>query len=136
MSEAAELDRAVAKTDCESEVARLRLELLDMQRRLEQHPFPLLVVFGGVDAAGQSETVHLLNEWMDPRWIVNRAFDAPSQDERDRSLVVSTGELDQGRVRQRARPDPLDRAGAMTARVQGIAACGPAAVPAPGSPTR
>jgi polyphosphate kinase 2 (PPK2 family) len=28
--------------------------------------------------------VHLLNEWMDPRWIVNRAFDEPSQDERER----------------------------------------------------
>jgi polyphosphate:AMP phosphotransferase len=84
MFEAAELDRAVAKTDYESEVARLRLELFDMQRRLEQHSFPLVVLFGGVDAAGKSETVHLLNEWMDPRWIVNRAFDAPSEDERER----------------------------------------------------
>jgi len=28
--------------------------------------------------------VHLLNEWMDPRWIANRAFDEPSQDERER----------------------------------------------------
>jgi polyphosphate:AMP phosphotransferase len=84
MFEAAELERAVAKTDYESEVARLRLELLDLQRRLEQHPFPLIVLFGGVDAAGKSETVHLLNEWMDPRFIVNRAFEAPSQDERER----------------------------------------------------
>jgi AMP-polyphosphate phosphotransferase len=84
MFEVAELDRTVAKTDYESEVARLRLELFDMQRRLEQHPFPLIVLFGGVDAAGKSETVHLLNEWMDPRWIVNRAFDAPSQDECER----------------------------------------------------
>ena len=84
MFEAAELDRAVAKTEYGSEVARLRLELLDMQRRLERHPFPLIVLFGGVDAAGKSETVHLLNEWMDPRWIINRAFDAPSQDERER----------------------------------------------------
>jgi AMP-polyphosphate phosphotransferase len=84
MFEAAELRRAVAKADYESEVARLRLELLDLQRQLEQHPFPLIVLFGGVDAAGKSETVHLLNEWMDPRFIVNRAFEAPSQDERER----------------------------------------------------
>jgi polyphosphate:AMP phosphotransferase len=84
MFEAAELDRAVTKADYESEVDKLRLQLLDMQRRLEQHPFPLIVLFGGVDAAGKSETVHLLNEWMDPRWIVNRAFEAPTQDERER----------------------------------------------------
>jgi AMP-polyphosphate phosphotransferase len=84
MFEAAELDRAVAKADFGAEVAKLRVELLHMQRTLERHPFPLIVLFGGVDAAGKSETVHLLNEWMDPRWIVNRAFEAPSEDERER----------------------------------------------------
>jgi polyphosphate:AMP phosphotransferase len=84
MFEAAELARSVARADYDAEVATLRLELLDGQRRLERHPFPLIVLFGGVDAAGKSETVHLLNEWMDPRWIVNRAFEAPSQDERER----------------------------------------------------
>jgi polyphosphate:AMP phosphotransferase len=70
--------------DYESEVARLRLDLLEMQRRLERYPFPLIVLFFGADAAGKSETVHLLNEWMDPRWIVNYAFDAPSEEERER----------------------------------------------------
>jgi len=84
MFEAAELRREVAKMDYESEVARLRLELFELQRRLERHPFPLIVLFGGVDAAGKSETVHLLNEWMDPRWIANRAFEAPSEEERER----------------------------------------------------
>jgi AMP-polyphosphate phosphotransferase len=84
MFEAAELDRAVAKADYGAEVAKLRVELLHLQRTLEHHPFPLIVLFGGVDAAGKSETVHLLNEWMDPRWIVNRAFEAPSEDERQR----------------------------------------------------
>jgi AMP-polyphosphate phosphotransferase len=84
MFEAAELERAVAKADYESEVASLRVDLLELQRRLERHPFPLIVLFGGVDAAGKSETVHLLNEWMDPRWIANRAFEAPSEEERER----------------------------------------------------
>ena len=84
MFEAAELDRAVAKADYGAEVSKLRVELLHMQRTLERHPVPLIVLFGGVDAAGKSETVHLLNEWMDPRWIVNRAFEAPSEDERER----------------------------------------------------
>jgi polyphosphate:AMP phosphotransferase len=84
MFEAAELDRAVGKADYDFEVSKLRWELLDAQRALESSPFPLIVLFGGVDGAGKSETVHLLNEWMDPRWIVNRAFEEPSADERER----------------------------------------------------
>ena len=35
-----------------------------------------------MDGAGKSETVNLLNEWMDPRWIVTRAFGEPSDEER------------------------------------------------------
>ena len=84
MFEAAEIGRTVAKDEYEFEVSKLRWELLDLQRALERTSFPLLIVFGGVDGAGKSETVHLLNEWMDPRWIVNRAFDEPSEDERER----------------------------------------------------
>jgi polyphosphate:AMP phosphotransferase len=84
MFEAAEVGRRIGKEEYEFEVSKLRWELLDLQRTLERSSFPLIVVFGGVDGAGKSETVHLLNEWMDPRWIVNRAFDEPSQDERER----------------------------------------------------
>lgn len=84
MFEAAELGRTVGREEYAFEVSKLRWELLDLQRALAGRPFPLLVVFGGVDGAGKSETVHLLNEWMDPRWLVNRAFDEPSEDERER----------------------------------------------------
>jgi polyphosphate:AMP phosphotransferase len=84
MFEAAQLDRSVARADYAFEVSKLRWELLNAQRTLEDRPFPLIVLFGGVDGAGKSETVHLLNEWMDPRWIVNRAFEEPSEDERER----------------------------------------------------
>jgi AMP-polyphosphate phosphotransferase len=84
MFEAAELARKVTKTDYDFEVSKLRWELLDAQRILAGSPFALIVVFGGVDGAGKSETVHLLNEWMDPRWIVNQAFEEPSEDERER----------------------------------------------------
>ena len=84
MFEVAEIGRSVSKEEYESEVARLRWELLDAQRRLEGSRVPIIVLFGGVDGAGKSETVHLLNEWMDPRWLVNRAFEDPSEDERER----------------------------------------------------
>jgi polyphosphate kinase 2 (PPK2 family) len=41
-------------------------------------------VFAGVDGAGKGETVKLLNEWMDPRWIVTRAYGEPSDEEGER----------------------------------------------------
>ena len=37
-----------------------------------------------MDGAGKSETVNLLNAWMDPRWIVTQAFGDPSDEERER----------------------------------------------------
>ena len=44
----------------------------------------MIVLFAGVDTAGKSETVNLLNEWMDPRWIITRGYTEPSSDERER----------------------------------------------------
>jgi polyphosphate kinase 2 (PPK2 family) len=61
MFEAAEVRRTVAKKEYEFEVSKLRWELLDAQRTLERASFPLIVVFGGVDGAGKSETVHVLS---------------------------------------------------------------------------
>ena len=52
----------------------LRTELLEVQRQLSTREFPVIVVFAGVDGAGKGETVNLLNAWMDPRWIVTRAY--------------------------------------------------------------
>ena len=85
MLEAAEIGNAVAKKEYEARVPGLRAELLTVQRELSaQGRFPVIVVFAGVDGAGKSETVNLLNEWMDPRWIVTRAFGDPTEDEQSR----------------------------------------------------
>jgi polyphosphate:AMP phosphotransferase len=45
---------------------------------------PVLVVFAGVDGGGKGETVKVLNEWMDARWLINRAYREPSDEERER----------------------------------------------------
>ena len=50
-----------------------RIRALPSRRRLRR---------GGL--GGKSETVQLLNQWMDPRGIVNQAFDDPSEDGRER----------------------------------------------------
>jgi polyphosphate kinase 2 (PPK2 family) len=74
MFEAAELGRSISKEQFKAKIPTLRTELLETQRQLTSARFPVIVIFAGVDGAGKGETVNLLNEWMDPRWIVTRAY--------------------------------------------------------------
>lgn len=84
MFEAAELGRAVSREDYKRREPRLRAQLLEVQQRLRTAPFPVIVLFAGVDGAGKGETVNLLNAWLDPRWLVTRAFGDPSDEEQER----------------------------------------------------
>ncbi len=84
MFETVELGRKVGKAEYEEQVPALRQRLLDLQQKLRGADFPVLVVFGGVDGAGKSEMANLLAEWMDPRWIVTRAYEEPTEEERGR----------------------------------------------------
>ena len=84
MFEAAELGRTIPKDEYKARIPALRTELLEAQRELTNARFPVIVVFAGVDGAGKGETVNLLNEWMDPRWIVTRAYGEPSDEESER----------------------------------------------------
>jgi polyphosphate:AMP phosphotransferase len=83
--EAAELGRKVSKEEYRARELALRQELLEVQNALHAAAtFPVLIVFAGVDGAGKGETVNLLNAWMDPRWLVTRAFGDPSDEEAER----------------------------------------------------
>jgi polyphosphate kinase 2 (PPK2 family) len=84
MFEVAEVGRKLEKDQYKTQVPVLRAELLDAQQQLLQAPFPVIVLFAGVDAAGKSETASLLNEWMDPHWIVTRGYMDPSEEELER----------------------------------------------------
>ena len=85
MFEAVELGRKVASADYKAQVPALRGELLEVQTRLrEVRRSSVIILFGGVDGAGKSESVNLLNEWMDPRWLLTRAYGTPSDEERER----------------------------------------------------
>ncbi|RME25344.1 MAG: polyphosphate:AMP phosphotransferase [Deltaproteobacteria bacterium] len=84
MFETAEVGRRIRKRDYKEMVPHLRETLLQAQLRLRDAKVPLIVLFAGVDGAGKGEVTNLLNEWMDPRWVVTRAYEAPSEEERDR----------------------------------------------------
>lgn len=85
MFRTAELGRKVDKQEYRQREPVLREELLLVQQELRQSAaFPVLLVFAGVDGAGKAQTVNLLNAWMDPRWLVTRAYGEPSEEERER----------------------------------------------------
>ena len=85
MFESADLKHKVDKAAYLREAPSLRRALLEAQYRLKENgQFPVLIVIAGVEGAGKSETVNLLNEWMDPRHIVTSAFAEPSDEERER----------------------------------------------------
>lgn len=84
MFEAAELGHKIPKQEFKALENDLRIELMQLQQQLRQADFPVIVVISGVDGAGKNETVNVLNEWMDPRWIESHAYGPPSDEERDR----------------------------------------------------
>ena len=84
MFETAELGRSLSKQAFKRREVQLRQALLQAQFALRKADFPVIVVFAGVDGAGKGETIKLLNEWMDPRWLKTRAFDNPSDAARER----------------------------------------------------
>lgn len=84
MFETAELDHRVSKGEYREREPVLREQLLEAQAALLHAGRPVILLFAGVDGAGKGETANLLNEWMDPRGIVTRAFDAPTTEESER----------------------------------------------------
>jgi polyphosphate:AMP phosphotransferase len=85
MFETAELGRKLSRQEYKKRVPGLRTELLEAQRKLlADASFPTVIVFAGVDGAGKGEIVNLLSGWLDPRWLVTRAYGKPSEEERER----------------------------------------------------
>jgi len=84
MFETAELGQKVSKDEYRLAVPVLREKLLVAQGRLRDADFPVILLFAGVDGAGKGESANLLSEWLDPRLLVTRAFDNPSEEERER----------------------------------------------------
>ena len=88
MFESAELGHKIDKETYDKEVPPLREALLEAQLDLAKlAKFPVIILVGGVDGAGRGETVNLLNEWMDPRFIQTHGMGEPSDEELDRPMM-------------------------------------------------
>lgn len=85
MFETAELGRVVTRKDFKKAEPKLRDRLLQLQERLKAgRDFRVILLFAGVDGAGKSEAVGLLNQWMDPRWMTTCAYEEPTDAENER----------------------------------------------------
>ena len=84
MFESAELGHKVSKAVYDKEVPKLREDLLNAQYDVAtKGKFQVIILVGGVDGAGKGETVNLLSEWMDPRYIKAHAISEMSDEERE-----------------------------------------------------
>ena len=85
MFESALLPHVLSKEAYKREEPKLRKALLDAQYALrKERRFSVVVLIAGVQGSGRGETVNLLNEWLDPRFIPTYAFGEPTQEERER----------------------------------------------------
>ncbi len=83
MFESAEIGQSIDKKTYAREVPKLRADLLDAQYDLgSAGKSSVLILIGGVDGAGKGETVNILSEWMDPRYLRTRAFGLMDEVER------------------------------------------------------
>jgi polyphosphate:AMP phosphotransferase len=83
MFESAELGRSVSAREFKRRSTALREELLRLQSEvLLAARRQVILTLAGVDGGGKSESITLLNEWMDARWLTTNAYEPPNEVER------------------------------------------------------
>ncbi|MEX2482014.1 MAG: polyphosphate:AMP phosphotransferase [Gammaproteobacteria bacterium] len=84
MFEAAELGRKVKKAEFAQREPGIHTTLLEVQRRLRDADFPVIIIVSGVEGAGKGDVVSLLHKWMDARGLETHAFWDATDEERMR----------------------------------------------------
>ena len=88
MFESAEIGHKISKSAYKEAVPLLRAALLEAQVDLhEGKKIPVVVLVSGQDGAGKGETINVLYEWMDARFLTTLAFTEPTEEERERPAM-------------------------------------------------
>ena len=88
MFESAEIGHKISKAAYKEAVPLLRAALLEAQVSLHAgKKVPVVVLVSGQDGAGKGETINLLYEWMDARFLSTLAFSEPTDEERERPAM-------------------------------------------------
>ena len=85
MFEHAELPHSIEKQDYNKRAETLREDLLAAQHAaMDQATFPVVVLINGVDGAGKGDTVNMLYQWLDARFMHACGFGTPTPEEKTR----------------------------------------------------
>ncbi|ATC64147.1 polyphosphate:AMP phosphotransferase [Nibricoccus aquaticus] len=77
----------LSKKDYEARAAVLREKLVQLQVRLKEAPFKILLIVAGVEGAGTGDLLNTLGSWLDPRGVETFSFRDPSDEERERPFL-------------------------------------------------
>ncbi len=79
--------RPLSKKVYDTRAASLREQLVQLQVRLKDSPFKILLLVAGVEGAGSGELINTLGGWFDPRGVETFALREPSDEERERPFL-------------------------------------------------
>lgn len=80
-------DARLGKKEYEKAAAALRKRLIDLQVKLKDAPFKILLIVAGVEGAGRSELINTLTGWLDPRGVETVSYLEPTDEEKERPLM-------------------------------------------------
>lgn len=81
---AAQKPQSISRAHFDRIAEPLRIRLLGLQDQLKSQDFSVLILFVGSAIAGKDESLNLITEWMDPRWIITHAYGPPTEEESQR----------------------------------------------------
>jgi polyphosphate:AMP phosphotransferase len=87
MPKAADKRTRLSKKAYEAQVPALREELVQLQVRLKEAPFKIVLILAGVEGAGRGEVINTLGGWLDPRGVETFSFHEPTDEENERPLM-------------------------------------------------
>lgn len=87
MAKTSTSDRRLSKKSYEARAAVLREKLVQLQVRLKEAPFKILLIVAGVEGAGSGDLLNTLGGWLDPRGVETFAFRDPSDEEQERPFL-------------------------------------------------
>lgn len=86
MFKTAELGQKIPKGEYHEQVPDLRASLVQAQYRMKGTDFSIVIILSGNDRMGREQSLGVLAEWMDPRFLEISAFGQRSDEERERPI--------------------------------------------------
>jgi len=77
----------LSRKDYESRLPKLRERLVQLQVKLKEAPFKVILIVAGVKGSGRGDLINTLSGWLDPRGVETFAFHEPTDEERERPLM-------------------------------------------------